>query len=56
MTHGTHASRAPHPFDLPAATHSYLERAAGSLREAMTTQEVPLRYACTQALANRTAP
>jgi hypothetical protein len=34
-----------HPFDLPAATHSYLERAATSLREAITTSEVPLRYA-----------
>ena len=53
MTHGTHTSRAPHPFDLPAATHSYLERAAGSLREAMTTQEVPLRYACAHVAALR---
>ena len=35
----------PHPFDLPAATHSYLERAAFSLREAITSTEVPLRYA-----------
>ena len=34
-----------HPFDLPAATHAYLERAASSLREAITTSEVPLRYA-----------
>ena len=33
------------PFDLPAATHAYLERAAASLREAITTSEVPLRYA-----------
>ena len=53
MTHGTHTGRAPHPFDLPAATHSYLERAAGSLREAMTTQEVPLRYACAHVAALR---
>ena len=34
-----------HPFDLPAATHAYLERAAFSLREAITSTEVPLRYA-----------
>ncbi len=34
-----------HPLDLPAATHSYLERAASSLREAITTSEVTLRYA-----------
>jgi SAV_6107-like HEPN len=34
-----------HPFDLPAATHAYLERAAASLREAMTATEVPARYA-----------
>ena len=30
---------------LPAATHAYLQRAADSLREAITTTEVPLRYA-----------
>lgn len=35
----------PHPFHLPAATHSYLERAALSLREAITSTEVTLRYA-----------
>ena len=35
----------PHPFDLPAATHAYLERAAFSLREAITSTEVTLRYA-----------
>ncbi len=40
MTNPTH-----HPFDLPAATHAYLERAAFSLREAITSTEVPLRYA-----------
>jgi hypothetical protein len=34
-----------HPFDLPASTHSYLERAAHSLREAITSSEVTLRYA-----------
>lgn len=35
----------PHPFDVPAAAHAYLERAAQSLREAITSSEVPLRYA-----------
>ncbi|HEX6246671.1 MAG TPA: SAV_6107 family HEPN domain-containing protein [Nocardioidaceae bacterium] len=35
----------PHPFDLPAATHAYLERAALSLREAITATEVTQRYA-----------
>jgi hypothetical protein len=35
----------PHPFALPAATHSYLERAAESLREAIISTEVPVRYA-----------
>lgn len=41
----TNDSCVPHPFDLPAATHSYLERAALSLREAITSTEVTLRYA-----------
>jgi hypothetical protein len=41
------------PFDLPAATHSYLERAAASLREAMTASEVPQRYACAHVAALR---
>ncbi|HLN78477.1 MAG TPA: SAV_6107 family HEPN domain-containing protein [Nocardioidaceae bacterium] len=35
----------PQPFHLPAATHSYLERAALSLREAITSTEVTMRYA-----------
>src|SRR6478736_4406195 len=48
-----HTGRAPHPFDLPAATHSYLERSAASLREAMTTGEVPQRYACAHVSALR---
>ena len=38
-------SLVPHPFDLPAATHAYLERSAHSLREAITSTEVTLRYA-----------
>ena len=33
------------PAFLPAATHSYLERAAESLREAITSTAVPERYA-----------
>ncbi len=33
------------PFGIPAASHAYLERAAASLREAITTTEIPLRYA-----------
>jgi hypothetical protein len=33
------------PHFLSAATHSYLERAAGSLREAITSTSVPERYA-----------
>jgi len=32
-------------FDLPAATHHYLERSAWALHEAITTSEVTLRYA-----------
>jgi hypothetical protein len=34
-----------HPLYLPAATHAYLERAAESLREAITSTDVPSRYA-----------
>ena len=41
------------PFDLPAVTHSYLERAAASLREAMTSSEVPQRYASAHVAALR---
>jgi hypothetical protein len=33
------------PHFLPAATHSYLERSAESLREAITSTSVPERYA-----------
>ena len=43
MTQMTHATVAP--AFLPAATHSYLERAAESLREAITSSSVPERYA-----------
>jgi hypothetical protein len=56
-----HRAPVPHPgsrpgrtaFDLPAATHSYLARAASSLQEAMTTSEVPMRYACAHVAALR---
>jgi hypothetical protein len=41
----TTGSFVPHPFDLPAATHAYLERAAHSLQEAITSTEVTFRYA-----------
>ena len=40
-------------LDLPAATHSYLARSASSLQEAMTTTEVPLRYALAHVAALR---
>ena len=43
MTQMTSPTSAPH--FLPAATHSYLERAAESLREAITSVSVPERYA-----------
>ena len=39
------ATAAQHPFAVPAASHAYLARSAASLREAITTTEVPLRYA-----------
>ncbi len=38
---------------LPAATHSYLDRAAESLHEAATSAEVPARYACAHVAALR---
>ena len=43
------------PYTLPATTHSYLERAAESLREAITTSEVPARYAFAHVAALRAA-
>ena len=51
----TSASPVPHalPHDLPAASHAYLARAATSLREAMTSTEVPTRYACAHVAALR---
>jgi hypothetical protein len=43
------------PFSLPATTHSYLARAAGSLSEAMAAVDVPTRYACAHVAALRAA-
>jgi hypothetical protein len=41
------------PAILPATTHSYLARAAESLHEAMTSAEVPTRYAVAHVSALR---
>ena len=43
------------PYALPATTHSYLERAAESLSEAIGAAEVPTRYACAHVAALRAA-
>lgn len=43
------------PGFLPATTHSYLERAASSLREAMLCNDVPQRYALAHVSALRAA-
>jgi SAV_6107-like HEPN len=48
-----HQTGHPTPFDLPAAAHSYLARAAASLQEAMATSEIPMRYACAHVAALR---
>ncbi|MGN6576588.1 MAG: SAV_6107 family HEPN domain-containing protein [Nocardioides sp.] len=40
-------------FGVPAASHAYLERAAASLQEAITTTEIPLRYALAHVAALR---
>lgn len=45
----------PAPHLLPATTHSYLERSASSLREAITAHDVPTRYACAHVSALRAA-
>jgi hypothetical protein len=42
-----------HPLYLPASTHSYLERAAESLRDAITSTDVPDRYALAHVAALR---
>src|SRR4051794_18258751 len=51
MTSQVTSQAAPH--FLPAATHSYLERAAESLREAITSTSVPERYALAHVSALR---
>ncbi|WP_181407732.1 SAV_6107 family HEPN domain-containing protein [Nocardioides sambongensis] len=43
------------PHTLPATTHSYLLRAAGSLSEAVTATDAPTRYACAHVAALRAA-
>ncbi len=43
----------PMNVHLPAATHSYLERSAESLREAITCSDVPQRYALAHVVALR---
>jgi len=43
------------PYALPATTHSYLARAAESLSEAVTSTDVPARYACAHVAALRAA-
>lgn len=43
------------PYCLPATTHSYLERSAESLREAITSTDVPARYAHAHVAALRAA-
>ena len=43
------------PYALPATTHSYLARAAESLSEAITADDVPTRYACAHVAALRAA-
>ena len=43
------------PHLLPATTHSYLERSAESLREAITARDAPTRYACAHVSALRAA-
>jgi hypothetical protein len=51
MTHPATAN----PFGLPATTHSYLARAAESLSEAISSPDVPTRYACAHVAALRAA-
>ena len=43
------------PYALPATTHSYLARAAESLRDAVVARDVPTRYACAHVAALRAA-
>lgn len=43
------------PYTLPAATHSYLARAEESLQEALSSADVPHRYASAHVAALRAA-
>lgn len=45
----------PSPHALPATTHAYLARAAESLSEAITADQVSTRYACAHVSALRAA-
>ncbi|MET3960410.1 hypothetical protein ABIE44_000344 [Marmoricola sp. OAE513] len=49
----SYQSRPAMNVQLPAATHSYLERSAESLREAITSDDVPQRYALAHVSALR---
>jgi hypothetical protein len=55
MTEPTGLPGGVNPHTLPATTHSYLARSAESLAEAMTTTDVPTRYACAHVAALRAA-
>ena len=46
---------AMNPYTLPATTHSYLARAAESLRDAVVAHDIPTRYACAHVAALRAA-
>lgn len=43
------------PYTLPATTHSYLQRAADSLTEALATTDLAVRYAAAHVAALRAA-
>ena len=47
--------RSTSQISLPATTHSYLMRAAESLRDAVVARDVPTRYACAHVAALRAA-
>ena len=51
MTSTTSPGPSVGPHLLPATAHSYLERAATSLRDSITARDVPTRYACAHVAA-----
>ncbi len=53
MTSTTHpaAPQSLNPYLLPATAHSYLQRSATSLHDAITARDVPTRYACAHVAA-----